>query len=631
MEKELEKLYFDPNHVAGFGTAKKLWIATGKKYDRGKILEWLRAQDAHTLHRPRRTRFQRSRYFVPDMNNLFQADLCDMRSLEKFNKGFVYILTVIDVFCKKAWAIPLKDKRASTIIQAFKTIFKTRKPQFLQTDKGKEFVAKDVQKYLKSENIKFYTTKNPDVKASIVERFNRTLKTKMWKYFTHANTYKYVDVLQDLVHAYNNSKHSAINMAPNDVTLKNQSEVYDYLYSGNGRYGKIKKKKIIFNVGDKVRITREKYTFEKGYETNWSTEIFVISKILGGKPPRYEIKDLNEELIDGSFYTEELQRVIVDENTTYKIDKIIASKGKGLSRQVLVKFIQHLDLCKRFKMNQSFYLTLHSDDPSISGLENHTSCFKVHLGDELHLDGQWEVGGSRAINIKRAIPHQLFVSSDLIHNQMVGGTYDKLLRVVNVNHDKYLHGSMGSVKFDRIHYYPVAQHKIDDVEVYIKDRRGKCISFESGTLTVVSPMTDPYTQYYLRQAEGRYGGEYRGTTQKGDGLGSFLGGLFRRVFPLFSSGAKAVGKEALTTGVNLLRDAISGKSMKESVRERVQQAGTNLTNKAARKMESMVGSGYKRRKRKRRSQSRVNVKRRKVVAKRKKRKIVKRKRRDIFG
>ena len=144
-------------------------------------------------------------------------------------------------------------------------------------------------------------------------------------------------------------------------------------------------------------------------------------------------------------------------------------------------------------------------------------------------------------------------------------------------------------------------------------------------------MTDPYTQYYLRQAEGRYGGEYRGTTQKGDGLGSFLGGLFRRVFPLFSSGAKAVGKEALTTGVNLLRDAISGKSMKESVRERVQQAGTNLTNKAARKMESMVGSGYKRRKRKRRSQSRVNAKRRKVVAKRKKRKIVKRKRRDIFG
>ena len=338
MEKVLKKLYYDPNHVAGFGTVKKLWLATGKKFDRGKIAEWLRAQDAHALHRPRRTRFQRSRYFVPDMNNLFQADLCDMRSLEKFNKGVMYILTVIDVFCKKAWAVPLKDKRASTIIQAFRSIFKIRKPRFLQTDKGKEFVAKDVQKYLKSENIKFYTTNNPDVKASVVERFNRTLKTKMWKYFTHANTHKYVDILQDLLHAYNNTKHSAINMAPNEVTLQNQNEVYDYLYSGKGRYGQIKRKKPVFKVGDKVRITREKYTFEKGYETNWSTEIFVVSKQLGGIPHRYEIKDLNGEVIEGSFYLEELQRVITNENTTYKIDKIVASKGKGLSRQVLVKW-----------------------------------------------------------------------------------------------------------------------------------------------------------------------------------------------------------------------------------------------------------------------------------------------------
>ena len=149
--------------------------------------------------------------------------------------------------------------------------------------------------------------------------------------------------------------------------------------------------------------------------------------------------------------------------------------------------------------------------------------------------------------------------------------------------------------------------------------------------------SDLYTQYYLRQAEGRYGGDYRGMTQKGDGLGSFLGGLFRRIFPLVSSGAKAVGREALSTGVNLLRDAISGRSMKESVRERVKQAGSNLTNKAAQKMESMVGSGYKKGKRRRRTQSRANVKRRKVTRKKanktKKRRIVKRKskRRDIFG
>jgi hypothetical protein len=143
-------------------------------------------------------------------------------------------------------------------------------------------------------------------------------------------------------------------------------------------------------------------------------------------------------------------------------------------------------------------------------------------------------------------------------------------------------------------------------------------------------MSDPYTLYYLRQAEGRYAGDYRGNTQKGDGLGSFLGGLFRRIFPLLSSGAKAVGKEALSTGIGILKDAITGRSMKESVRERISQAGTNLTTKAANKMESMVGSGYKKRKRRRRTQSRVSAKRRRVTQRRSRSRKSKR-RRDIFG
>ena len=123
-------------------------------------------------------------------------------------------------------------------------------------------------------------------------------------------------------------------------------------------------------------------------------------------------------------------------------------------------------------------------------------------------------------------------------------------------------------------------------------------------------MTDPYTEYYLRQAEGKdYGGGYTSSSQKGDGLGSFLGGLFRRVLPLFKSGAKALGKGALSTGVNLLRDAITGKSMKDSMRTRITEAGGNLTTKAARKMESMVGSGYKRCNGKWTAQSRPSTKR----------------------
>ena len=339
MNDLLKKIYYDVTHPAGYGTVDKLWAATRRRYDKKDIDVWLQGQEAHTLHKPRRLKFKRSRYYVPNMNNLFQADLCDMRSLKRHNGKVAYILTVIDVFCKKAWAVPLRNKEAQSVVDALKKVFGDRKPLYLQTDKGKEFVAAKVQTYLKKLNIKFYTSQNPDTKCSVVERFNRTLKTKMWKYFTYAGTNTYVDVLQDLVDAYNNTTHSAIGMTPNDVNSGNQQRVYHALYSGEGRYGKLQqpqKSKLV--IGDQVRITREKYLFEKGYASNWSTELFVVAKILRTAPVRYEIKDLQGEDIKGSFYAQELQRVETSADTAYKIDKIMASRGKGVSRQVLVKW-----------------------------------------------------------------------------------------------------------------------------------------------------------------------------------------------------------------------------------------------------------------------------------------------------
>jgi Integrase core domain len=299
MDLALRKVYYDIKHPASYGTVENLWEATKRKYSKANVQKWLSSQDPHTLHKPRTLHFSRSRYFVPNMNNLFQCDLCDMRMLAKHNSNVNYILTIIDVFCKKAWAYPLKNKSADSVIAAFKKVFAERKPRYVQSDKGTEFLNKKFQTYLKKLGIKFYTTNNPDTKASVVERFNRTLKTKMYKYFTYANTFKYVDVLPHLLTSYNNSVHSAINMAPNAVTKQNQLDVYDYLYSGRGRYKHVKKDSPTVKVGDKVRITREKYVFEKGYEANWSTELFVVTKVLDTVPKRYKIKDLQGEEITG--------------------------------------------------------------------------------------------------------------------------------------------------------------------------------------------------------------------------------------------------------------------------------------------------------------------------------------------
>ena len=176
MKAALSKIYYNLKNPGGYSTGDKLWEAAGRKYSKPQVQAWLKKQDPYTLHLSRKLRFKRSRYYVPSMNNLFQTDLCDMRTLKKHNNNYCYILTVIDVFCKKAWAVSLKTKDAATVIVAFKQIFADRKPLYLQSDKGKEFVAKSVQTYLNQENIKFYTSQNPDTKCSVVERFHRTLK-----------------------------------------------------------------------------------------------------------------------------------------------------------------------------------------------------------------------------------------------------------------------------------------------------------------------------------------------------------------------------------------------------------------------------------------------------------------------
>jgi hypothetical protein len=94
-------------------------------------------------------------------------------------------------------------------------------------------------------------------------------------------------VLDDLLNSYNNTVHSATNKAPNDVSKSNEREVYDYLYSGIGRYPKMQSKgRVNFNVGNTLRITREKATFEQGYKSNWSREIFVVSEIIRSYPTR---------------------------------------------------------------------------------------------------------------------------------------------------------------------------------------------------------------------------------------------------------------------------------------------------------------------------------------------------------
>jgi len=222
-----------------------------------------------------------------------------MQTFSRKNKGFKYLLTVIDVFSKYGWMIALKNKSGKAVAEALKSI--DRKPQMLWVDKGKEFYNNNVKNLFK-----IYSTQNEE-KSCVVERWNRTMKERMFKYFTANNTQKYIDILPTLVDHYNNALHSSIKMTPKEASKKeNENRVFYNLYGIRMQ----NENKAKFKVDDRVRITRRKETFEKGYTQNWTREVFTVSKVLLTDPITYKIIDSNGEEIIGSFYQQELQKTI---------------------------------------------------------------------------------------------------------------------------------------------------------------------------------------------------------------------------------------------------------------------------------------------------------------------------------
>ena len=307
---KLEQLYYNPKSLAAYAGEQalyKLAKQSSKKVKLQDIRDWLRKQQTYTLHKPIRKMFLRRKTVVAGIDTQWQADLADLSKLSKFNDKHRYLLCIIDVFSKYAWVVPIKDKTGKTLVIVFKSVLKSgRSPKSLQTDKGTEFKTKEFQNFLKTKKIHFFTTENPETKASIVERFQRTLKTRMWKYFTHYRTLRYVDILPKLVHGYNHAYHRSIKYAPVSVTLKNEPQVSENLY-GKSNSKKVKPK---FKVNDFVRINKTKRTFDKGYLPNWTQELFQILAVVKTQTPiTYKIKDLEGELVKGTFYSHELQRV----------------------------------------------------------------------------------------------------------------------------------------------------------------------------------------------------------------------------------------------------------------------------------------------------------------------------------
>ena len=254
---------------------------------------------ANELHKPIIKKFEKRKVYSQFKDNIWGVDLADMQSLSRKNKGIKYLLCAIDLYSKYAFVIPLKDKKGISIVNAFNKTIKqsNRKPNKIWVDQRGEFHNNVFKKWLSDNDIIMYSTYN-EGKSVVAERFIRTLKNKLYKHMTATGKNVYYDVLNDVVNKYNNTNHSTIKMKPKDVGYNNKRVYIDEHNKKDGR----------FKIGDRVRISKFKNTFAKGYTPNWSKEIFIVDKINATVPYTYNLKDLNDEEIIGSFYDRELQK-----------------------------------------------------------------------------------------------------------------------------------------------------------------------------------------------------------------------------------------------------------------------------------------------------------------------------------
>ena len=271
---------------------------------------------------------------------MWECDLLQLTSIKDYNDGYCYILVVIDVLGKFAWVEPLLDKTARNVASAFERITdraKPRVPLCVQTDRGKEFLGVTFQNLLKRLEMCFRVAGNPDIKAAVVERLNRTLRERIWRYFSHRNTKRYIDVLQKIVYAYNQTLHSGTRMRPAKVNLYNAArarENLDKRARSNYRSHHRTRPHSKSDVGDHVRVSRTKNSFERGYEKNFSEE--VLKSITAPRPVHIRIGGLeqgNNRRIILQRRARFSRQARLSDDKTFKIERIVRTKDTALTNR----------------------------------------------------------------------------------------------------------------------------------------------------------------------------------------------------------------------------------------------------------------------------------------------------------
>ena len=280
---------------------------------------------SNEFNKPVINEFERKKVVVNYIDEIHSCDLVDMSKYSRMNKGYKYIFTNIDIFSKYSWSFPLKTKTIKEIKSCFQKIFKEQKPSYIWSDQESAFFSKEMLKFFEDHNIKIHYT-HSNLKAVIIEQFNRSLREFIMKEFVKNNNTIWYNILPNLIKTYNNRYHHTIKMKPIDVNKSNEKHIKNTIYSYN-----ITSKIPEFKINDIVRISlKRRQLFDKpSGNIKWSEELFKIYEINKSNVIPYKIKDLNDEIIKDIFYEKDLQKT---RNTSgeYVIEKILKTNKNKL-------------------------------------------------------------------------------------------------------------------------------------------------------------------------------------------------------------------------------------------------------------------------------------------------------------
>lgn len=330
----LDEDYGNPRHVSSFSGRNV--ITRYSKLTKKKLDGRLSRIPTYVLHREAKRPKVYNPFIIYEKRDLLQADLIDMQSRSKDNGGVKYILIVCDTLTRKCWAELLLNKTSKSVLAKFKKIYeKTGSFKRFMTDAGSEFVSRDFQQFLTDKGIQFVRG-NPH--SPHVERLNRTIQGKIFRYMTENESKKWAHILKDVVLAYNNRRHRIIKMSPSQA--EDPENFSQLLFNVRLYYDKAleKRKSPKFKVGDTVSIQKQKGVFAKGYSQVFSDELFKIREVHDKLPiPMYSLSSYDDaEKIEGRFYANELSLANFE---LFKVEKILNTRmnAQGV-REVRVKW-----------------------------------------------------------------------------------------------------------------------------------------------------------------------------------------------------------------------------------------------------------------------------------------------------